>query len=593
MPVETNLEFLVGRQESSSTIIRFEDATDQHAPRLSYSVPLPGAFEGSFYIEVDFGELPWTSAAFTDQRKTRSVLSFNETLTSNASAEPPPLDLIAGVPPLRGPLRAGATRRGMGTTVGANVSAPSAGNEGSREPAAGGLAALRDQALLSSDGEWVVRFEGVEVPFSEVVENARRNRALVFHRTFGGTIVPKFVAEAPGPEAANPRFVIKQTLRLSSFFENYGAGRTLSVFSLMPGEETKLYIRTWRRTEDKTKEASSIFDSFTEEAANEFETDLQSEVTDKESHEKTTDWHLKGSHTGSVNMGVAKASHTIEGGISKSSKSLHESMAKSVSKVASHHASKASSRRDINVSTEIEASEAAEFETITERVIKNTNLSRTLNIVTRELNQEFSTYLSLIDVKVAFVNDLGVYDEYEIYDLDRMLLKYLPPPPTGGGGLATGPSPFSQVKAILTQQIRTVFDFEGTQHDFLEEAADINNRTYLRVRRSRHPDQPNPFYPPGAMPVEGVVLETNRYTVRTAAAIIDALLGHGVALDNYALGRQQEALRKEQLENRKLELALALIEAGDTDRLEAFRSLFGSADTALLRAVALGEEAGP
>ncbi len=72
--------------------------------------------------------------------------------------------------------------------------------------------------------------------------------------------------------------------------------------------------------------------------------------------------------------------------------------------------------------------------------------------------------------------------------------------------------------------------------------------------------------------------------------MLDALLGHGVALDNYALGMQQETLREKQLDNRKTEMALDLIASGDAAALENFRTVFGSVDSALLRDVVLGED---
>ncbi|PLY15913.1 MAG: hypothetical protein C0631_04990 [Sedimenticola sp.] len=98
-------------------------------------------------------------------------------------------------------------------------------------------------------------------------------------------------------------------------------------------------------------------------------------------------------------------------------------------------------------------------------------------------------------------------------------------------------------------QIRNVHDYQDKSHSFLEKTTDIDNKSYWRVRRPS-PDGVNPFHP--ELPVEGIVIDATKHTVRTDAVIIDALLGHGVALDNYALGQQQEALRQKQLENRKL-----------------------------------------
>ena len=60
------------------------------------------------------------------------------------------------------------------------------------------------------------------------------------------------------------------------------------------------------------------------------------------------------------------------------------------------------------------------------------NLSRVLNIVCRELNQEFQTYLSLIDVTVAFANDLHVFDEVALHELDALVAKAMKKPDMAG-----------------------------------------------------------------------------------------------------------------------------------------------------------------
>lgn len=60
-------------------------------------------------------------------------------------------------------------------------------------------------------------------------------------------------------------------------------------------------------------------------------------------------------------------------------------------------------------------------------------------------------------------------------------------------------------------------------------------------------------------------MNESRYTLRTPSVIMEALPGHSPALDRYAIGLQQETLREKVLENRKVELALELIAAGDAD----------------------------
>ena len=70
------------------------------------------------------------------------------------------------------------------------------------------------------------------------------------------------------------------------------------------------------------------------------------------------------------------------------------------------------------------------------------------------------------------------------------------------------------------------------------------------------------------------MLECQGFTVRTDSVVVDALLGHGVALDTYALATQQESLRKLQAENRKAELALEILEKADVKKAKLFSDLF-------------------
>lgn len=599
--MELDLSSLVGRQESDASLVRFEDATDTNTPRLNYSVPLPGAFNGKFYIETDYlnDAIPWTNAAREDRRKTKAINDFVSQTALGKNPALPKLSEVAVVPK-NDSRKPGQPQPHFIGNMG-NLT-QSGGDEGSDDTGSRTVAHITPSFKTS---DLKIAYGGSTIDFNEIVAKAGDRLAPVFYRSFGGTLHLDFVSEAENSDEANPRFIIVEHYKLSSFFGNYGAGRTVGVFSLMPGEETTLFIRNWQRTKETIKLASSIFDSYTDEAADEFELDVQAETTNTESESKGKQIHSAYSGSGEINLGIVKTKHSGERVKDTTQTKARENVTKNSSKVASKHSSKASSKRETEVTQELEATTEEETERVTERKIKNTNLSRTLNIVARELNQEFTTYFSLIDVTVAFVNDLGVLEIYQVHEIDEMIQKYIRETTTGG--LADPNSPFGGqtprafVRERLLNQINEVYDFRGTQHDLLEEveitddgenifavgAAPSNSNSYIRVRRSRSADRLNPFYEPGVVPVEGVVMNESTHTVRTPAVIIDSLLGHGIALDNYGLGLQQEALREKQLQNRKVEVALDLIASGDTNTLEAYRQLFGSVDHELLRQIVL------
>lgn len=621
--MELDLSFLVTRQESDSTLVRFEDDTDANAPRLNYAIPLPGAFQGKLYVETDFlnDSLPWTDAARAARRKRPAIRNFVTALEDGNTLAVPPVENLVVFPTVSEVrLAANAVRLApilSSTVLTSGSQSGRADAPPQRNPIAGiGGIAVRPpdsgdvgpDVTLASQASLGLVLGDREIDIAQIAAEERDGNVPVLYQRFGGDFGLTYVPEPEDPADANPRFVVIEHYRLSSFFGDYGAGRTIANFSLMPGEETSIYLRTFRRSETTSKEASSIFDSFTTEAANEFESDLMSETTNTESESAARTLESKYKGSGEINIGIAKTSHSGERNVTRETASARESVAKNVAKTTSKHASKASSKRDVEVTQELEQTEEQEFERIVERKIKNTNLSRTLNIVTRELNQEFATYFALYDITIAFVNDTGIFEVFQVHQIDDMIEKYIAETPSGG--LIDPNSPFGVqsprvfVRERLLEQVNVVYDVEGTRHDFLEEVSvedgtetvgpvgtvPAGGTRYLRVRRPRGPERENPFYEPGRYPVDGIVMDVTRHTVRTPAVIIDALLSHGVALDNYALGLQQETLREKQLENNKTELALALIDAGDTDRLEAFRSLFGGPDSTLLQEVATGGE---
>ncbi len=89
-------------------------------------------------------------------------------------------------------------------------------------------------------------------------------------------------------------------------------------------------------------------------------------------------------------------------------RSAREDFAKTVSNALFKHSARASSKRDVEINTSSEqsstsVSEQGSEQTI-ERQIENVNVRRTLNLVFRQIVQEYISVLHLTDVKIA-LND--------------------------------------------------------------------------------------------------------------------------------------------------------------------------------------------
>jgi hypothetical protein len=99
--------------------------------------------------------------------------------------------------------------------------------------------------------------------------------------------------------ASSPRTLLRtylmlvESYRLSSFLGRYGAGRVLKTFSLLPGERTKISVKSWQRTTESSKAGSSMVDSVDDTSANEFSSELQQENTDKQTSADEFKWRVE------------------------------------------------------------------------------------------------------------------------------------------------------------------------------------------------------------------------------------------------------------------------------------------------------------
>ena len=220
------------------------------------------------------------------------------------------------------------------------------------------------------------------------------------------------------PAKAKPRLILVETYRLSSFLGNYGAGRTLSTFSLLPGEKTKILIKSYTKTTTELSKASSIFDSFSDESSDDFEHSVQTENSDRTKQDENFSYYADAD----AHAGWGWGSANIKGGVKGGTASSREQFAKNVSNASDKHAQRASAKRDVKVDTSNKATTEAGTENSVEREIQNINVGRTLNFVVRQLNQEFISILHLVDVKVAFWNGfVESRQEVPLYQLGDLI----------------------------------------------------------------------------------------------------------------------------------------------------------------------------
>jgi hypothetical protein len=398
----------------------------------------------------------------------------------------------------------------------------------------------------------------------EVTSMMQAGKRLNIYKSMFGTFTYNYI---PEPVVARPRVLLVETYRLSSFLGSYGAGRTIKTFSLLPGERTKISVKSYAKRETDAKSASSILDSFTEESSNEFEDSIQSEQSRSSKYEENFEYHAEASAECSWGFGSAKASGGVKGG----SNSAREESAKNISSATSKHAAKASAKRDVQINTSYEVKEETGEEMSTEREIQNINVSRTLNFVFRQMNQEFITLLTLVDVRVAFFNGFAESKrEVTLPELDTLLEEVL-----------VDDAKRVEVKKSIIDQLQNIVDYKDAVHNFIEEKSFSGTDKYWRIKKN----YPNSVYEDSAtgtkIEVPGIILSANKHTLRTEGVIVEALLGQGDALDSYSHSLQDEAIRSKELANsllqnkvQKQQLAIKLVSDGNTSGADIFSKIF-------------------
>lgn len=455
-----------------------------------------------------------------------------------------------------------------------------------------------------------------EIHPQKLATDVLNNNIPLVYSGFSG--VPSYVP-VPAPREINPRLMLVERYRISTYLGDYGAGRTLKTFSLLPGEQTTISIKTFKQKKETRKRAESILESKSRSAAQSFERQIEREQWNKEEYQqskswtKKSNWEAGGEASVGVNLGIVSFDAGGGGGgggsteTSGSSKVARSSFAKNTMNAVSETSSEASSHREVEINTDQEVSEETRYEKTTERILENINLSRTLNFVFRQLNQEFVTIFHLEDVRVAFTNDAvspdssgrnidGLeYNEVPLWKLDELLADYIVEDRR------------DDVRQQIRRELENVIGYDGETYSIVSEGEieDIDGSvvdTYLHVEKGDPHEYRDPRVDPDVEPdqqpirVPGVILDVGRNRMRTEGVIVEALLGKGEALDAYSDGLQSADVTERQLENdrrraavERQELAREIIRNGDDSTVERYEQIFDTDEEDVSINVTVGE----
>lgn len=380
------------------------------------------------------------------------------------------------------------------------------------------------------------------------------------------------------------RLVVVESYRLTSFTNRYGAGQTVAALTLAPGEETVFAVRSYTRDRELSKKTSTIFDSLNQESSTDFQTTVTNEQSYKNTYDDSWEWNVRGDVQATWGWGSAN----VEGSVGGATQSAREEFSKTIKSAVQKHAAKASAQRTVQVSTAVETEHEEGVEQSVTRQIRNVNLSRTLNIVMRQLNLEVLTALCLTDCRVAAIRkeivdgeERTTYREVALPQLDALIRDRI----------VEGRQ--ADVRQMFRRELELIWDFQDKPVRFVEEVPltgtdgkPIAGTEYFRVRRNLWSTWVVDPATDDKRSLQGVITAVASNVLRTDAVIAEALLGRADGLDPYSHGLQETAVETEQTAVKaakarveREQLAIELIKTKNADGAKIYDQVYGDGDT--------------
>lgn len=426
----------------------------------------------------------------------------------------------------------------------------------------------------------------VKIPSNISIEFDLDEMVKKFSEGFKGMVVkkPNGVLEIQyyprQPKDPIPKFYIKFEMSLCSFLGNYGAGDTVSTFSLLPGEKTTITVNTYKNSAYSRSRSENVLESISESSINSFESAVQnqqgssSEISNQFS-QLTPGVTVNAATSGLMDLLYGHADASYQSPTTSNASISHLSqISSSVSSALAQTVNESNYFRDVNVNTSSYQTEESGEDTSITREIENANLSRTLNFVFRRLLQKYISVLWLKNVKFGFT--LGTPETtVEVYPqgLKEMINKFV------------APQFAEHVTKILLRQVYHIFNHNQQPVQFLE-CIELNSPTgrcncsnldiaeesqcFWVKKRDVEDSYDN-------ITVPGVIMNVSEHVLRTPSVIVDALLGQGEALDCYNSNLQQQNIITQQLKNEQQRQAIAIIDGFSSaeEKAQNYKLVFG------------------
>jgi hypothetical protein len=417
--------------------IRTGDGLENPPPALQYNMEQAAGFSAYGTIRFSPDDIPY--ALFNEKAKTpppNNILVLGQTLESEELAE-----TIANNPFIIPNRPFVTSQNGLEP-----ITLPDTGSQGPNNNL------LPDAPNYSQQPQ---------IDIEKLVQLAANGKMPYIYKGFGNYRAKVDIIDTPELDNDNkalPHFYIIEEYAVTSFLGNYGAGKIVNTFTLLPGERTTITMKSYRDRTSSQAYSENVLDSFSESSAVEME-----ELLEQENNSGSSITEAKGKSSNlSLSAGGTMSKLMGSFGFNKqqSKTAVRTSAVRQLDKTLNKHVNNSNSNRSVTVNTTSTETFKEGEETSTVRILENKNLSRVLNFVFRQMQQEYIAVTYLKNIRIAFSN--GFPESIKVIDLeeiDELLYEFLVP--------GVNDENIIQVRNKLLMHYCKVRNYQGDMIDFL------------------------------------------------------------------------------------------------------------------------------
>ncbi len=337
-----------------------------------------------------------------------------------------------------------------------------------------------------------------------------------------GLIVQTSLRIAELTKSLRPQLFLVESYRLTTQRTATGKGPEVNTMTLAAGQIVEVATTTeFSKTSDLTKTTTAMESQDTSVAQN-FNTHV-ADSSNQSNSQDSSDYHMDANFHGDASVGFGSGEANAQLGVKGGSNDVRTSFGKATESAQDKQIGETAASRQLNVS------QASSQEVVTGKVtvinkstIQNPNPTRTLNLFWFQLVEEYHSFLSLVDVGVAFRNkDRAQDQQVALHDLDGLLKQVL------------DPSKVQEVRDGIKGELEVVLDYQANVRNIVEEVPFGPTHTILRLTR----DLQTPFVlkdgngnPLRTIHVEGVVIQVTKKDIPSKDLVLDQLVGEHDAL---------------------------------------------------------------